>query len=118
MREVKLRRGETVIRQGDKGDEFFVIDQGEVDCMRVFQQGEEAKFLKTYQPGEGFGELALLYNAPRAATLVCAEDSVLFVLDRQTFNHVVRDSTVKMRQRYEELIDQIEILGSLDKYER
>ena len=118
MREVRLRRGETVIRQGEKGDEFFVVDQGEVDCSRVSRQGEEPKFLKTYCPGEGFGELALLYNAPRAATLVCAQDSVLFALDRQTFNHVVRDGTVKMRQRFEELIDRIELLSSLDRFER
>ena len=118
MKEVKLKKGETVIKQGDKGDEFFVIDEGEIDCMRVMKQGESAKYLKTYLPGEGFGELALLYNAPRAATLVCKTGCVLFSLDRQTFNHVVRDSTVRMRRRYEELIDEVEVLSTLEKYER
>jgi len=45
-----------------------------------------------YGPGEAFGELALLYNAPRAATIKAVSDCVLFSLDRQTFNHVVKDA--------------------------
>ncbi len=118
MKELKFKKGEAVIRQGENGDEFYVIDSGEIDCTRVFKQGEPAKYLKTYYPGEGFGELALLYNAPRAATLTCKTNSVLFVLDRQTFNHVVRESTVKKRDRYQAVIDQIELLSSMEKYEK
>ena len=43
-------------------------------------------------PGEGFGELALLYNAPRAATIAATEDSIVWRLDRDTFNHIVKDA--------------------------
>lgn len=43
-------------------------------------------------PGEGFGELALLYNAPRAATIKAIEDSIVWKLDRDTFNHIVKDA--------------------------
>ena len=46
--------------------------------------------MKVYGPGESFGELALLYNAPRAATIIAKSDSVLFALDRETFNHIVK----------------------------
>ena len=46
--------------------------------------------MKVYGPGESFGELALLYNAPRAATIIAKSDSVLFSLDRETFNHIVK----------------------------
>jgi cAMP-dependent protein kinase regulator len=45
-----------------------------------------------YGPGEAFGELALLYNAPRAATITAESSCLLFALDRKTFNHVVKDS--------------------------
>lgn len=47
--------------------------------------------MKTYVPGEAFGELALLYNAPRAASIIAKTDAVLFSLDRQTFNNIVKD---------------------------
>jgi len=57
--------------------------------------------LKQYQPGEAFGELALLYNAPRAATITSDAESILYVLDRATFNHIVKDAAIRKRDKYE-----------------
>jgi cAMP-dependent protein kinase regulator len=118
MKELKLKVGGTVIQQGDNGEEFFIVDEGQIDCFRVMKKGEQPKYLKTYFPGESFGELALLYNAPRAATLKAKSDAILFVLDRKTFNHVIKESTVKKRERYEDIIADIEILSTLEDYER
>ena len=51
-----------------------------------------------YQDGETFGELALLYNCPRQATIICDEDNtILFSLDRETFNGLVRDAAIEKR---------------------
>ena len=66
------------------------------------QPGEtEEKVLREYAPGEVFGELALLYNAPRAATIIAKEDSELWGLDRKTFGHIVQESAQKKRDKYE-----------------
>jgi len=62
--------------------------------------------------------LALLYNAPRAATIIAEEDSVCFSLDRDCFNNIVKEATVKRRERFDEFVNKVEILQELDAYER
>jgi len=63
----------------------------------MFTKDGEDVYLKTYKPGESFGELALLYNAPRAASIKSNNNSVLFALDRECFNHIVKEAAVKKR---------------------
>ena len=72
--EKKYKAGEVVIKQGDEGDVIYLVDTGELDCEKVFKAGDPPTYLKTYKPGESFGELALLYNAPRAATIKAKTD--------------------------------------------
>lgn len=73
---------------------------------------------QVYEPGESFGELALLYNAPRAATIIAKEECVLFALDRETFNNIVKDAASKKREKYESFLSKVELLESMDPYER
>ena len=81
---------QVIIKQRDDGNEMFLIGEGKLDWHRVMKLGERPTFLKNYEPGDVFGELALLYNAPRAATITAVTDSTLYSLDRSTFNTVVR----------------------------
>lgn len=71
---------------------MYVVEVGSLDCTKVFSAGAQPTFLKEYKPGEGFGELALLYNAPRAATITAKTEAILWKLDRDTFNHIVKDA--------------------------
>lgn len=87
-------------------------------CTRIEPGMQEARVLREYVPGEVFGELALLYNAPRAATITAKQDSELWALDRATFGHIVRDSAQKKRDKYEQFLKRVEILKDMNSYER
>jgi len=74
--------------------------------------------LKVFTQGDAFGELALLYNAPRAATIKAKTNAHCWVLDRNTFNHIVKDASQKKREQYETFLSSVPILSSVDDYER
>jgi len=74
--------------------------------------------LKHFQPGDSFGELALLYNAPRAASIRADTEAVLWSLDRNTFNHIVKDAASKKRLKYEEFLSKVPLLSTMEDYER
>ena len=95
MDEKNLNAGEVIITEGLNGDELYVVEQGKLACSKVINGSEQ--HLKNYEAGDVFGELALLYNAPRAATIKAVEGSQLWVLDRNTFNHIVKDASQKKR---------------------
>ena len=62
--------------------------------------------------------MALLYNAPRAATITSDNESLLYVLDRATFNHIVKDAAIRKKEKYEAFLKKVSLLETLDDYER
>jgi CRP-like cAMP-binding protein len=83
--EVDVPAGKVLTREGDSGDEFFVIVDGTVGISR---DGERVRELG---PGEWFGELALLGNIPRTATATAAEPARLLVLGHREFVTLLKD---------------------------
>lgn len=117
MEELKPARGMQIIKQGDDGDCLYVVELGTLSCKILTQNGEELT-VKTCETGDAFGELALLYNCPRAASVYADSDCVLWKLDRDTFNHIVKDAASKKRERYEEFLKRVPLLQSLNAYDR
>ncbi len=69
--------------------------------------------------GGSFGELALMYNAPRAATVISAEPNcTLWALDRLTFRRILMESTFARRRMYESFLEEVPLLSTLTPYER
>lgn len=116
MQEKDVEEGGRIIEQGDDGDCLYVIGSGKVNCYKK-ADGEE-KLVKECSSGEAFGELALLYNCPRAASVVAAEKCTLLQLDRETFNHIVRDATTQRREKFESFLKEVPILKTMEDYER
>jgi len=116
MQEVILPPKQRIIEQGDDGDCLYVVESGLVDCYRKIN-GQD-KLVKTCNAGDAFGELALLYNTPRAASVESRDQCVLWKLDRETFNAIVKDAASKKRQLYENFLKSVPLLESMDAYER
>jgi cAMP-dependent protein kinase regulator len=93
MEEIKFNKEDAVINQGDYGDCLYIVERGDLDCYKKFSNGEE-KLVKKYSAGDVFGELALLYNSPRAAKVVAKADVTLWKLDRETFNAIVKEAAM------------------------
>lgn len=116
MDQKKAAADEYVIREGEKGDVLYILESGTMKCTKVIDNAP--KYLKQFNAGDVFGELALLYNAPRAATIQAETECLLWVLDRQTFNHIVKDASQKKREKYEKFLSTVSILQNMDHYER
>ncbi|KAI5860312.1 camp-dependent protein kinase regulatory subunit [Durotheca rogersii] len=114
-----------VITQGDAGDYFYIVEKGSFDVyvnpIGSLQPGPDGmgSRVSTIRAGGSFGELALMYNAPRAATVVSAEPGcTLWALDRVTFRRILMESTFARRRLYESFLEEVPLLSTLTPYER
>lgn len=108
--------GERIIKEGDDGDCMYVIEKGTLDCMKSISGVE--KVVKTCGAGDFFGELALLYNCPRAASVEAKDDSVLWQLDGKTFNAIVKGASMKKREMLEQFLKEVPILETLSSTDK
>lgn len=100
---VKFRAGETVFKQGDPGDNFYFIKNGELERHiwhpRRAQSGDgpfgygrgendEDTLVKTFKPGQSFGELSLMYDAPRGSTVRARTDTECWAISAESFHRL------------------------------
>lgn len=76
--------------------------------------GSAPRHVASYNNAGSFGELALMYNMPRAATVTADNDGALWAMDRQTFRRIVLKSAYKKRKMYENLINSVPMLKTLE----
>ena len=101
MESRSVKVGSTIIVQGQPGDNFYVIESGTFDIVvngkKVADWGEGTK-------NRAVGELALMYNSPRAATVTATTDAVVWQIGRQTFRSVIAQSAYQTHQHMKEFL--------------
>jgi cAMP-dependent protein kinase regulator len=147
MKETRVGADEIVIRQGEQGEDFYVVEDGLLHCyirpepLPPSWQSEDAsrikrdaapgeKFLQPgyhpvfgkkvaeCRPGNSFGELALMYGHPRAATVLSIEPCTLWSLDRITFRTIILKAAHRRRTMYEQFLASVPLLTGLEADER
>ncbi len=105
VRPLSVPAGTVVIREGEGGDVFYLIESGQVDVIR------DGKLVATLGAGQYFGEIALLHDVPRTATCVARSDAELYELERRVFV-----SAVSGNEQSHATIEDI-VTGRLDELE-
>jgi signal transduction histidine kinase len=80
---VSIPAGQLVLREGDPGDSLYVVLDGELEVTK--RQGDQDILLAIYKPGQFFGEMALLEQAPRSASVGTLQESRLMVISQAAF---------------------------------
>lgn len=114
----KTKKDDVVIKQGDIGDALFIVDVGSFDFLIQADPKSAPKKVGTAKPGDIFGELALMYNAPRAATVKCSSKTgFLWALNRKSFQTQVISSAASKTAQYDEWLTKVELLKPLTPME-
>jgi len=82
--------GDEIVRQGEPGDTFYIVEFGECTVRKQYEEGQVPLEVEKYCPGNYFGELSLIRNEPRAATVVASSDNVsVLSLDQESFKRLL-----------------------------
>ncbi|CBY40285.1 unnamed protein product, partial [Oikopleura dioica] len=113
MSEQTFTKGTVIIKQGDSGNFFYVIDQGEVE---VLVNDKQVALISEWGT---FGELALIHGRPRQATVVAKTDVVkLWAIDRETYRKILMSLQQQKREKYDDFLSKVRILDNLQDWER
>ncbi len=123
---VSFRAGEEIFAQGDAGDNFYIVKSGEVErhirhprtrknkkSGHDWREEEEKSLAKTLGAGQSFGELSLMYNAPRASTMRARTDVECFAISDEAFHRLnLGGGTQLLKKRFEKSAS-VDITGKL-----
>ncbi|KAM4614699.1 cGMP-dependent protein kinase 2 [Polymixia lowei] len=107
MYERVYTEGQVVIQEGEPGNYLYVLAEGLLEVM------QNSKPLGEMRPGTAFGELAILYNCKRTATVKAVSQSHIWVLDRQTFQTIMMRTTQARHEEYFSFMRSVSLLREL-----
>lgn len=106
----KFAKGDIIIREGDPGHSFFLLENGEAEAYK----GDPSNTVLHYKKGDYFGELALLNDAPRAASVVATSDVKVASLGKNAFQRLLGPVEGRMRRtKYEGVKSGVEEMDPL-----
>ncbi|XP_059326253.1 cGMP-dependent protein kinase 2 isoform X2 [Ammospiza nelsoni] len=107
MYERTFQQGSYVIRQGEPGNHIFVLKEGSLE---VFQQN---KLLSSIPVWTAFGELAILYNCTRTASVKAITNVKTWALDREVFQNIMRVTAQTRQEQYRNFLRSVALLKNL-----
>ena len=102
--------GVFVIKQGESGDHFYVVQTGQLEIYVKGKDGIDQKVGNTLGPGQSFGELALMYNTPRAASIKTIGECTLWEIDRASYRGILVYFKYLRNKQYMEFLRNVEIM--------
>ncbi|XP_035208716.1 cGMP-dependent protein kinase, isozyme 1-like [Stegodyphus dumicola] len=100
-------KGTLVIREGDVGSHLYVSAEGELQVLK------DDKVIGILRPGRAFGELAILYNCTRTATVKAAEDAKIWVMDRKAFHTIMMKTGLQRQEDNMKFLRSVPLLKNL-----
>ena len=120
-----LNPGEIIIKEGEEGKEFYIIEEGELECMKLIEVNGRSGFVRVrnLNKGEHFGEMALINNMNRSLSIRAKTACKLLRLDRDTFTrilgsiekHLAKDYNNEFQDRLERMKERRNNSQTFDK---
>ena len=101
--------GQVIIQQGDIGDYFYVVEDGQISF------AVDGNHVGACSRGATFGELALLYNCPRAATCIANSECKLWKVDQKTFRYMLANNSSTQQKEILDVLKKVQFLTDLDE---
>jgi len=114
---VTYKKGDILMNQGDPGEDFFIIIEGNVVCTQFAKKGETAQEVGHLGPADYFGEIALLLNQPRRATVTVSSNELKAVrLDKKGFEAVMGPCSNILRRHIQNYSSAISLKLSMPSF--
>eukprot|EP00929_Paragymnodinium_shiwhaense_P065476 TRINITY_DN32818_c0_g1_i1.p1 TRINITY_DN32818_c0_g1~~TRINITY_DN32818_c0_g1_i1.p1 ORF type:complete len:1077 (-),score=350.15 TRINITY_DN32818_c0_g1_i1:118-3348(-) len=110
------KKGDVVFEAGAKGDAFYIVAEGAFAPVVQEDLGQDLAIIASlkWRPYDSFGELALLYDAPRSLTIQCIQDGFCWIVTPSTFKSVIQVRANNRIAKYRQLLEKVPLFENAD----